>query len=131
MKSLLPLSPLRRPSNTFDARCIDPKETKTNKQKKVKKRMNNSTTNITRLFDHLTAGKEFTAGEIKTQLKIANPTATVSDLRSYLTKKKAIVDVYTRKRKNSKGQSVTRYGLGMARGYRDMVAPFGVSTTNQ
>ena len=61
--------------------------------------MNNTTTNIKRLFDHLTTGKQFTAGEIKTQLKIANPTATVSDLRSYLTKKKAIVDVYTRKRK--------------------------------
>ena len=93
--------------------------------------MNNSTTNIERLFNHLSTGKEFTAGEIKTQLKIANPTATVSDLRSYLTEKKAIVDVYTRVRKNSKGHRVTRYGLGMTRGYRDMVAPFGVYTTNR
>lgn len=91
--------------------------------------MSKSTTNIERLFNHLSTGKEFTAGEIKTQLKIANPSATVSDLRSYLTEKKAIVDVYANKRTNSKGHSVTRYALGMTRGYRDMLAPFGVEQT--
>lgn len=70
---------------------------------------------ITALFN----GETFTAPQITARFGIANPSATVSDLRYDFG-----LAVYANKRKNSKGRKVTRYRLGtptrrvVAAGYR-------------
>jgi len=87
-----------------------------------------NTTQIEKVFNYLSKGNTPTEGELRTRLKISNATAVVSNLRSFLAEKNAIVEVYSNKRKNHKGHPVTRYALGMCRGYRARLAPFGVTT---
>lgn len=88
-----------------------------------------NTTQIEKVYHYLATGKTPTKGELRTRLKIKNPTAVISNLRAFLDGKDAIVDVYSNKRTNHRGQPVTRYALGMCRGYRDRLAPFGVTST--
>jgi len=71
-----------------------------------------------RLLEALRAGEQLTAKQIAARFGIANPTATVSDLRF------DGFAVYANQRKNSDGDMVTRYRLGtpsravVAAGYR-------------
>ena len=71
-----------------------------------------------RLTEALLNGEQLTAAQIAARFDIKNPTATVSDIRY------AGYAVYANTKKNSKGQSVTRYRIGtptrkvVAAGYR-------------
>ena len=73
-----------------------------------------------RLLEALRNGEELTAKQIAARFGIANPTATVSDLRF------EGFAVYANPRKNSEGTVVTRYRLGtpsravVAAGYKAM-----------
>lgn len=79
--------------------------------------MNTNTTKQGRLLEALKSGEQLTAKQIKARFGIANPTATVSDLRY------AGFAVYANDRKTSNG-TVTKYRLGspsreiVAAGYR-------------
>jgi hypothetical protein len=64
------------------------------------------TTKQGRLTEALLNGDQLTAAQIAARFDIKNPTATVSDIRF------AGYAVYANTRKNSKGQSVTRYRIG-------------------
>ena len=59
-----------------------------------------------RLTEALLNGEQLTAAQIASRFDIKNPTATVSDIRF------AGYAVYANTKKNSKGQSVTRYRIG-------------------
>ena len=71
-----------------------------------------------RLLEALQNGEQLTAKQITYRFDIANPTATVSDLRfqGYA--------IYANKRTNTRGESFTKYRLGrpsravVAAGYR-------------
>jgi predicted ArsR family transcriptional regulator len=71
-----------------------------------------------RLLEALQNGEQLTAKQITYRFDIANPTATVSDLRfqGYA--------IYANKRTNNRGESFTKYRLGrpsravVAAGYR-------------
>jgi hypothetical protein len=71
-----------------------------------------------RLTEALLAGEQLTAAQIKARFDIANPTATISDIRF------SGYAVYANARKNSKGDSKTFYRIGkpsrriVAAGYR-------------
>jgi predicted ArsR family transcriptional regulator len=71
-----------------------------------------------RLLEAFQNGEQLTARQITSRFGIANPTATVSDLRF------AGFAVYANRRTNSKGQTYTKYRLGtpsrevVAAGYR-------------
>ena len=71
-----------------------------------------------RLLEAFKNGEQLTAKQIATRFGIANPTATVSDLRF------SGFAVYANQRTNSKGQTYTKYRLGtpsrevVAAGYR-------------
>lgn len=75
-----------------------------------------------RLTEALLNGEALTAKQIAARFEIANPTATISDIRF------GGVPVYANTRKNSKGQAVTRYRTGkatrqvIAAGYRALAA---------
>jgi len=75
-----------------------------------------------RLLEALQNGEQLTAKQITARFGIANPTATVSDLRF------AGFAVYANQRTNSKGQTLTRYRLGaprravVAAGYKALAA---------
>jgi hypothetical protein len=75
-------------------------------------------TKQTALLKALQKGEELTAKQITYRFGIANPTATVSDLRF------AGYPVYANKRTNRLGQTFTKYRLGtptravVAAGYR-------------
>jgi hypothetical protein len=75
-------------------------------------------TKQTRLLKALQNGEELTAKQITYRFGIANPTATVSDIRF------AGFAVYANKRTNKLGQTFTKYRLGtpsravVAAGYR-------------
>lgn len=72
------------------------------------------------LLEALKKGEELTAKQITSRFGIANPTATVSDLRF------SGFAVYANKRTNSRGDTFTKYRLGtparavIAAGYRAM-----------
>ena len=72
-----------------------------------------------RLVEALKTGEKLTAAQIKARFGIANPTATVSDLRL-----NGGYSIYGNPSKDSKGRSVTKYRLGtpsravIAAGYR-------------
>ena len=71
-----------------------------------------------RLLEAFQNGEQLTAAQIKARFGIANPTATVSDLRF------SGFAIYANKRTNKKGQTLTKYRLGrparhvVAAGYR-------------
>jgi len=75
-----------------------------------------------RLLEALKAGEQLTAKQITHRFGIANPTATVSDLRF------AGFAVYANKRTNKRGETYTKYRLGtpsraiIAAGYRALAA---------
>jgi Mn-dependent DtxR family transcriptional regulator len=67
----------------------------------------NSTKNTqkVRLFNLLAKGTEVTIAEVSKRLRIANPSAVVSQLREEGAR------IYTNRRKNSQGQIVFKYRL--------------------
>lgn len=75
-----------------------------------------------RVTEALLNGEQLTAKQIGSRFGVANPTATISDIRF------SGVPVYANTRKNSKGESVTRYRVGkasrkvVAAGYRALAA---------
>lgn len=75
-------------------------------------------TKQTRLLEAFQNGEQLTAAQIKQRFGIANPTATVSDLRY------AGFAIYANKRTNTRGETFTKYRLGtpsreiVAAGYR-------------
>ena len=75
-------------------------------------------TKQSRLLEALRSGESLTAKQINARFGIANPTATVSDLRF------AGFAVYANKHKDTKGRKSTKYRLGtpsrkiVAAGYR-------------
>ena len=72
-----------------------------------------------RLVEALKTGEKLTAAQIKSRFGIANPTATVSDLRL-----NGGYAIYANPHKDSKGRTSTKYRLGnpsravVAAGYR-------------
>lgn len=72
-----------------------------------------------RLVEALTNGEQLTAKQISARFGIANPTATVSDLRL-----RGGFAIYANQRTNSRGDTYTKYRLGrpsravVAAGYR-------------
>ena len=78
-------------------------------------------TKQTALLEALKNGEELTAKQITARFGIANPTATVSDLRI-----RGGFAVYANKRTNKRGETFTKYRLGtptravVAAGYRAM-----------
>lgn len=77
-----------------------------------------NTTKSQALLEALQNGEQLTAKQIASRFGIANPTATVSDLRF------AGFAVYANKRTNRRGETYTKYRLGtpsraiVAAGYR-------------
>lgn len=73
-----------------------------------------------RVTEALLSGEQLTAKQIAARFGVANPTATISDIRF------SGIPVYANTRKNSKGTSVTKYRVGkasraiVAAGYRAM-----------
>ena len=82
------------------------------------KRKFNMMTKQERLLEALQSGEQLTAAQIKARFGIANPTATVSDLRY------SGFAVYANKHTDTKGRVSTKYRLGrpsrevVAAGYR-------------
>jgi len=80
-------------------------------------------TKQTRLLEALRSGEQLTAAQIKARFGIANPTATVSDLRL-----RGGFAVYANMHKDTKGRVSTKYRLGtpsravVAAGYRALAA---------
>ena len=85
--------------------------------------MNVTTTKSQRLVEALQNGEELTAKQIKARFGIANPTATISDLRL-----RSGFAVYANERKDTKDRVTTKYRLGrpsravVAAGYRALAA---------
>lgn len=85
--------------------------------------MNVTKTKTDRLVEALLNGDELTAKQIKARFGIANPTATVSDLRL-----RSGFAVYANERKDTKGRVTTKYRIGrptravVAAGYRALAA---------
>ena len=77
-----------------------------------------TSTKQTRLLEAFKNGEQLTAAQIKQRFGIANPTATVSDLRY------SGFAIYANKRTNKRGETFTKYRLGtpsreiVAAGYR-------------
>lgn len=77
-----------------------------------------TSTKQTRLLEAFKNGEQLTAAQIKQRFGIANPTATVSDLRY------SGFAIYANKRTNNRGETFTKYRLGtpsreiVAAGYR-------------
>ncbi len=61
-----------------------------------------------RVTEALLSGEQLTAKQIAARFGVANPTATISDIRF------SGIPVYANTYKNSKGQSVTKYRVGKA-----------------
>jgi len=76
-----------------------------------------------RLLEVLQAGEALTAKQISARFGIANPTATVSDLRM-----RGGFAIYANQHKDTKGRVTTKYRIGkpsraiVAAGYRAMAA---------
>jgi predicted transcriptional regulator len=85
--------------------------------------MNVTTTKSQRLVEALQNGEELTAKQIRARFGIANPTATISDLRL-----RSGFAVYANERKDTKGRVTTKYRMGrpsravVAAGYRALAA---------
>ena len=85
------------------------------------KEMKMNVTKQTALLKALQNGEQLTAKQITSRFGIANPTATVSDLRI-----RGGFAVYANKRTNKRGETFTKYRLGtptravVAAGYRAM-----------
>ena len=85
--------------------------------------MNVTTTKTQRLVEALQNGEELTAKQIRARFGIANPTATISDLRL-----RNGFAVYANQRTDTKGRTTTKYRLGrpsravVAAGYRALAA---------
>ena len=79
-------------------------------------------TKQSRLTEALLNGEQLTVKQISARFGIANPTATISDIRF------SGIPVYANQRKNSKGEVVTRYRVGkasrqiVAAGYRALAS---------
>ena len=69
--------------------------------------MNTTTTKSQALIEALQKGEQLTAKQITSRFGIANPTATVSDLRI-----RGGFAVYANKRTNKRGDTYTKYRLG-------------------
>lgn len=75
-----------------------------------------------RVTEALLNGEQLTAKQIAARFGVANPTATISNIRF------SGIPVYANQRKNSKGEVVTRYRVGsptrkvIAAGYRALAA---------
>jgi hypothetical protein len=67
-----------------------------------------TSTKQSRLTEALLNGEELTSAQIESRFGIANPTATISDIRF------SGVPVYANKRKNSRGELKTFYRTGKA-----------------
>jgi hypothetical protein len=65
-----------------------------------------STTQQARLTEALLNGEQLTVPQMAARFDMANPTAVISNIRF------AGYAVYANSRKNSKGQTVTRYRIG-------------------
>lgn len=84
--------------------------------------MQKTVTKQARVTEALLAGEQLTAKQIAARFGVANPTATISDIRF------SGIPVYANTSKNSKGESVTRYRVGkasreiVAAGYRALAA---------
>lgn len=85
-------------------------------------------TQNSRVFAYLFNGAQPTAGELRTRLKIQNPTAVIANMRSVMDDNHSIFDIYSNTRKNSRGESVIRYRLGYTRGFNNRVNPFDCVT---
>jgi predicted ArsR family transcriptional regulator len=77
-----------------------------------------NTTKQSRVLEALQSGEQLTAKQIKARFGVANPTATISDIRF------AGFAVYANQHKDTKGRVTTKYRLGrpsrevIAAGYR-------------
>jgi predicted ArsR family transcriptional regulator len=85
--------------------------------------MSNTTmTKQGRLLEALRNGEQLTANQIRARFGIANPTATVSDLRF------SGFAVYANRRTDTKGRATTKYRIGtpsravVAAGYKALAA---------
>lgn len=82
--------------------------------------MQQAMTKQARVTEALLAGEQLTAKQIAARFGVANPTATISDIRF------SGIPVYANTSKNSKGTAVTKYRVGkasraiVAAGYRAM-----------
>jgi hypothetical protein len=82
-----------------------------------------TSTKQTRLIEALQNGQELTAKQMTQRFGIANPTATVSDLRL-----RSGLAIYANKRTNKLGETYTKYRLGtpsrevIAAGYKALAA---------
>ena len=89
----------------------------------VTKTVAKTMTKTERLLGALQKGDELTAKQITARFGIANPTATVSDLRL-----RSGFAVYANERKDTKGRVTTKYRIGrpsravVAAGYRALAA---------
>jgi predicted transcriptional regulator len=89
----------------------------------VNKTVAKTMTKTERLLGALQKGDELTAKQITARFGIANPTATVSDLRL-----RSGFAVYANERKDTKGRVTTKYRIGrpsravVAAGYRALAA---------
>jgi len=68
--------------------------------------MNKPQSKISRVVAALKAGEQFTAKQLASRFKVANPTAMISSLRN------EGYSVYANKSTNSKGEVKTKYRLG-------------------
>ena len=81
-----------------------------------------NTTKQSRVLEALQAGEQLTAKQIKARFGVANPTATISDIRF------AGFAVYANQHKDTKGRVTTKYRLGrpsraiVAAGYKALAA---------
>jgi hypothetical protein len=89
----------------------------------VTKTVAKTMTKTERLLGALQKGDELTAKQISARFGIANPTATISDLRL-----RSGFAVYANERKDTKGRVTTKYRIGrpsravVAAGYRALAA---------
>jgi predicted transcriptional regulator len=94
-----------------------------NLKRKIVMNVTKTMTKTDRLVEALLNGDELTAKQIKARFGIANPTATVSDLRL-----RSGFAVYANERKDTKGRVTTKYRIGrptravVAAGYRALAA---------
>lgn len=98
----------------------------TNTTQNTTKQNKPATTQNKKVYAYLASGATPTEGELRTRLNIKNPTAVIANLRAVLAEKGSVTDIYPNKRKGYRGNTVTRYSIGLRRGYREMFAPFGI-----
>jgi predicted ArsR family transcriptional regulator len=88
-----------------------------------RKKVMNTTTKSQSLLEALQKGEQLTAKQITSRFGIANPTATVSDLRI-----RGGYAIYANKRTNKRGDTFTKFRLGtpsravVAAGYKALAS---------